>query len=164
MAQVKTVSLGEELLQLAIEVEKKGQDFYTTAAKQVKENQVRDKFNYLAKQEKQHEGTFREMLKRLKGHRVVSGSFEDQFQYVRDVAASSIFGSDGGKELTGAHPMTDVEAINLGLQFEKDTILFYSDMRGMLPRDDQPVLDMITNEERKHLSELSAIKRQATKT
>ena len=33
-------------------------------------------------------------------------------------------------------------------------ILFYSEVRGMVPRQDQDIIDMITNEEKKHLSEL----------
>ena len=51
--------------------------------------------------------------------------------------------------------MTDVEALEIGIGFEKDSILFYSEIRGMVPRQDQEIVDVITNEEKKHLSELS---------
>lgn len=51
--------------------------------------------------------------------------------------------------------MTDVEALEIGIGFEKDSILLYSEMRGMVPRQDQEIVDMITNEEKKHLSELT---------
>jgi rubrerythrin len=49
--------------------------------------------------------------------------------------------------------MTDIEAIEYGINLEKDSILFYSEIRGMVPLQDQELIDIITNEEKKHLSE-----------
>jgi rubrerythrin len=51
--------------------------------------------------------------------------------------------------------MTDVEALETGIGFEKDSILFYSEIRGMVPKLDQEIVDTIISEERKHFSELT---------
>ena len=44
-----------------------------------------------------------------------------------------------------------------GIGFEKDSILFYSEVRGMVPSQDQQIVDMIVSEEKKHLSELTYV-------
>lgn len=44
-----------------------------------------------------------------------------------------------------------------GIGLEKDCILFYTEGRGMLPYPDHDIIDMIINEEKNHLSELSLL-------
>lgn len=51
--------------------------------------------------------------------------------------------------------MTDIEAIEIGIGFEKDSILFYSEVWGMVPKQDQEIIDMVVNEVKKHLSEFT---------
>ncbi|MBI2869668.1 MAG: ferritin family protein [Chloroflexi bacterium] len=157
-------AITEELLKLSVEIEKNGREFYSQIARRARDGDVKDKFSYLADQEHLHEKTFSDMLKRVSAQTSPPKGFsKEDYQFIKDVAASSIFTGERALDALNRKTMTDIEAVELGLGFEKDSILFYSDMRGMLPRDDQPLIDMITHEEKKHLSELHLMKMRALK-
>lgn len=148
------MSIGKEFLELAIEIEKNGRFFYEVAARVNGNREIRDIFTRLAEREKDHENTFHDMLSRLGGYQPYQKQTGEHYRYIRDLAESSIFAGERAQALLTRKPMTDLEALETGIGFEKDSILFYSEMRGMMPRPDQEIIDMITSEERKHLSEL----------
>ncbi len=150
------LSIGKELLELAIEIEKNGRFFYEVVARLNRnDQQIVKAFSELATREQQHENTFRDMLVRLGGYRPQQQHAGEHYQYIRDLARSSIFTGERVQALVTDKPMTDLEALEISIGFEKDSILFYSEMRGMVPQQEQDIVDIISNEERKHLSELA---------
>lgn len=151
------ISIGKELLEVAIEIEKNGRIFYEYIARGGEDKEVRDIFMRLATREKEHENMFRDMLSRLGGYQPPQEYSGEHYQYIKDLADSSIFTSEWAQALLINNTMTDVKAMEAGIGFEKDSILFYSEMRGMVPREDQDIVDMIVSEEQKHLSELTYI-------
>ncbi len=144
-------SAGKEFLELAIEIERNGYNFYESAA-QGKSKEMQDILIQLAGREREHEHTFRDMLTRVGGY-VPENPYEN-YQYIKSLADSSIFAGKQAQALLTRKTMTDIGAVEAGISFEKDSILLYSEVRGMVPRQDQNIIDMITNEEKKHLSEL----------
>ena len=56
----------------------------------------------------------------------------------------------------------DIQAIELGISVEKDSILFYYDMKELMPRQVQPMVDKIIIEEKSHLRQLSELKKKLT--
>jgi rubrerythrin len=149
------ISIGKEFLELAIEIEKNGRFFYEVVARFNRNREMEDVFAKLAAREREHENTFHDMLSHLGGYRPKQQYTGEHYQYIRDLAKSSIFVGERVKALLTRKPMTDVEALEIGISLEKDSILFYSEMRGMVPREDQEIIDVITNEEKRHLSELT---------
>ncbi len=149
------VSIGREFLEVAIEVEKNGGSFYGSVARQARNKEARDIFMRLAAREKEHEKTFRDMLGHIGGHQPSQRYSREEQQYIKDLGASSIFNGERAINAQTKKTMTDIEALETGIGFEKDSILFYSEIRGMVPRPDQEIIDMIVNEERKHLSEFT---------
>lgn len=145
-------SPGKEFLELAIEIERNGYKFYELAA-QDKSKEVGDILTQLAGREREHEHTFRDILTRVGGY--VAEKPCENYQYIKSLADSSIFTGKQGQTLLTSKTMTDIEAVEAGISFEKDSILLYSEARGMIPREDQDIIDMITSEEKKHLSELT---------
>jgi rubrerythrin len=57
----------------------------------------------------------------------------------------------------------DAEAIQIALGAEKDSILFYSEMREFVRRSDRELITKIIEEERSHLRQLSELKRSLSK-
>ena len=55
---------------------------------------------------------------------------------------------------------SDIKAIELGISAEKDSILFYYEMKDNIPRRTVPVMDRIIAEEKLHLKQLSEIKKK----
>ena len=52
------------------------------------------------------------------------------------------------------------EALQLAVGAEKDAILFYSEMRDLVPQRERDAVDKIIREERNHVRELSELKRR----
>jgi rubrerythrin len=149
-------SLGREFLMLAVQTEKNGQAFYQESARRSRKKDVKDVFKVLALREQEHENTFSDMLNHLGNHRVPEGYSRDDFQYLKFLADSLIFDNSRARATQTPNAVrTDIEALETGIGLEKDCILFYSDIRGMLPRSDQDAIDMIIQEEKQHLSELT---------
>jgi rubrerythrin len=153
--KMSEISIGKEFLELAIEIEKNGRLFYEYLARQDRDKEVQKLFAQLAVREKEHENTYREIMDRLGGYRPQQKYAGEHYQYIRDLADSSIFTGEQAQHALMKKTMTDIEAIELSIGLEKGSILFYSEIRGMVPRQDQELIDMIPNEEKKHLSEFT---------
>ncbi len=152
-------SLGKEFLEVAIEIERNGRDFYEQAAGKLKNKESRNVLLLLASREQEHETTFLHILGHLGGYNP-SQIFREHSQYVRDLAGSIIFAGKKAQELMGKKTMTDIEAAETGIGFEKDSIIFYSEIIGMLPKEDQNIVNVVINEEKNHLSELTHLANQ----
>jgi len=50
--------------------------------------------------------------------------------------------------------------VELGISAEKDSILFYYEMRDIMPRQVLPVMNRIITEEKSHLRQLSEVKQK----
>lgn len=147
------ISTGKEFLEVAIEIEKNGRSFYEFIASQDRSKEVRDVFAQLAVREKEHENTYRGIMNRLGGYNPRQQYAGEHDQYISRLANSSMFTAEQAQRILKKKTMTDIEAIEYGINLEKDSILFYSEIRGMVPLQDQELIDIIINEEKKHLSE-----------
>ena len=145
---------------MAIEIEKNGGGFYKSVARQDRGKDVRSIFTQLAAREKEHEKTYRDMLSRLGGYRPPQEYAKEQTQYIKELGSSSIFTGERAQAILAKKSMTDVEALETGIGFEKDSILFYSELRGMVPKLDQEIIESIISEEQKHFNELTYMANQ----
>ena len=59
---------------------------------------------------------------------------------------------------------SDVQALELGIDAEKDSILFYYEMKDLMPRRFIPLVDRIIAEEKSHLQRLTEIKKELSHT
>jgi rubrerythrin len=55
---------------------------------------------------------------------------------------------------------SDIKALELGISAEKDSLLFYYELKEIMPRRTVPVLERIIAEEKSHLQQLTAIKKR----
>ncbi|MDD4858590.1 MAG: ferritin family protein [Dehalococcoidales bacterium] len=146
-------SLGKEFLEVAIEVERNGRAFYERVAGKTKSKEGRNVLLLLAGREKEHESNFQHILGHLGGY-AASEYTRQRGDFIRDLAGSVIFISEKAMGLLNNKTLTDIEAVEAGIGMEKDSILFYSEIIGLLPKADRDIVDIIIGEEKKHLSEL----------
>lgn len=59
---------------------------------------------------------------------------------------------------------SEAEALHIGIIAEKDSILFYSEMRNLVRESDRHIIDAIVGEEKAHLRQLSQLKAKLQKT
>ena len=88
---------------------------------------------------------------------------EEYDSYLRALTDSFVFTDDQVAREMARKVESDVEAIQIALGAEKDSILFYSEMRGLVRTSDRDVVNKIIEEEKSHLRRLSDLKKSLGK-
>ncbi|OGO07767.1 MAG: hypothetical protein A2Y92_01380 [Chloroflexi bacterium RBG_13_57_8] len=159
---MSTIFSGAELINIAIDIERRGISFYDVMAKSSENDLARAAFAGLAGMEREHLKTFQGMLRENDAEQSRETPPAEYPAYVRSLIDAAVFSDDliTGEMATQAD--TDVKAVELGINAEKDSLLFYYEMRDSLPHRVLPVINRIIAEEKTHLQQLAEIKRELT--
>jgi rubrerythrin len=153
---------GNELVEIALGIERNGFAFYQAMADTTKDDSARTVFTFLAKEEKKHELIFSKLgasLPTLKSPESYPG---EQMLYLKSLVDSLVF--QNLKQIKqGKLAAKEIEAITIGIQAEKDSILFYTEVENMVKESDRPVVAQVINEEKGHLKQLSALRARIEK-
>jgi len=153
---------GTELIEIALGIERTGIAFYDVMAASVKNEGARKVFETLAEMERQHLRLFQNM-KSEAGKYPVPGVFPQvDDEYLQALVRNAVFTDDFATSGAANRVRTDREAIDLGIQAEKDSILFYCQMKDLMPENTRPIIDKVMGEERRHLTLLSGGKNLAS--
>ena len=146
-----------EIIELGIQIEFNGRDFYQTLAESEKDEKIRELFLFLKDEEVKHIRFFEKLLEASEDYR--SDSYpEEYFAYMNALAGEHVFTQkDKGKEIAGKIK-TAIEAIDMAISLEKDAIIFYDGMKKIVPQDKLEMLDMLIREEHNHFLQLSELK------
>ena len=147
-----------EIVEIAVQIEINGRDFYEIVAKHSKNKKAKDVFLYLASEEAEHEKRFREILNTVKTYEPKEAYPEEYFAYMRSLADNRVFtGKEMGRE-TAKSVRGEKDAVDLGINAEKYSIEFYEGMKKLVSTKDKNAVDVIINEEKKHLDTLNGLK------
>jgi rubrerythrin len=150
---------GDELINIAIDIERRGISFYDVIAKSTDNEIARAVFAELAVMEREHLKTFQDMLSETGTDRT-SETPSEYPGYIRILIDEAVFSDD---LITGEIAMqadSDIKAIEMGINAEKDSLLLYYEMKENMPQRSIPVLNRIIAEEKSHLQQLSEIKKR----
>ncbi len=149
---------GSEIVEIGIQIEKNGRDFYNAVAGHSKNQKVKDIFAYLAGEEEKHIAVFQKILDSVNKYEPPESYPGEYFAYMNALASEYVFtqkdkGSEMAKKVTG-----DKEAIDVGIGTEKDSIIFYEGMKKVIPEYDYKVIDELIKQEQEHLRQLTDLK------
>ena len=150
---------GSELVNIAIGIERNGLAFYQSLLKAEKNVMARGAYKYLADMEEQHIKTFQKMLNTVEEYGHPEIYTEEYDLYLRALVDSAVFTDDKVAREMAENARSSAEAIQIALGAEKDSILFYYDMRNLVRERDREMVDKIIEEEKSHLSRLSDLKK-----
>jgi rubrerythrin len=147
------------VLQWAMEIERNGEGYYRVAAAQSKNRDAKLLFEDLAYQEERHYHVFERMRDRASiaptedaDSSIDAGHYR---AYLETALAKALFaGPDKGLKLA-QQAKDEGEALRAALAFEKDTLLFFYDLRDMVSEFEQQSVTAIIDEERIHVRQLS---------
>jgi len=156
---MSNIFAGSEIVELGIQIEKNGKDFYNTLATQSKNEKAKKLFQFLAGEEDRHisvfQGIFDKMDEKYEPPELYPGEY---FAYMKVLASEYVFTQkDKGKEIA-EKVKDDKEAVDLGIKFEKDSILFYVGLKETVSKTDQKTVDQLIMQEQSHLKKLSDLK------
>lgn len=150
-----------EGLRIAVEMEKRGADFYRHAARISRDERARALLERLARDESEHEARFNHLYEaRLAEHARDAEAWYDgeSSAYLSAVAADVVF--PGGLVAMGRdHGFDSPRAIlQNAIQSEKDSILFYYEITEQTKCEGtRKVFSDIIREEKGHMRELQAM-------
>ena len=150
---------GSELLEMAIGIERNGMAFYQALADKTGSRDVKDIYNHLAGEEKKHLDTFQGMLDSLGQAKPPETYTEEYMLYLKSLIDNVVFSNVTEAQQKAAKVFNEIEALDTGIQAEKDSILFYTELQNLVREPDRKVVLNILDEEKKHLRQLSELKK-----
>ena len=145
-----------EIANSACAIERKGQEFYRKLAEASADEETRKFFAYFSVEEARHETIFQTMVTRLGGVELPTGSDDEEYAlYIQSlVEAHSIFDPETMASLQG-EDLDVKKAVRKAMSFEKDSIIFFMEMRNLVPESEKKFVDECIEEERVHLRMLA---------
>jgi rubrerythrin len=150
---------GSEIIEIGIQIEKNGKDFYDELVKTTEDAKARAAFKILSDEEAGHIEVFAKLLDSVSKYEPPEAYPGEYFSYMNALASEHIFTQkDKGKEIAeGINGCA--EAIDMGIKFEKDSILFYQGMEKVVPEHDKKLVHELVKEEKKHLKRLTELRK-----
>ena len=147
-----------EALEMALEIERNGETFYNAAAEKSADPEVKALFEDLAVQERRHYRAFQKMLEGAKPAPELPAAEYEEYQAYVQVALDNALFAGPDKALALAEQAQDREtALRAAMDFEKDTLLFFYDVREMVSEGEQVTVSGIIREEKAHLRRLAGM-------
>ncbi|ABR30458.1 ferritin [Thermosipho melanesiensis] len=135
-----------ELLGVALKIEGAGYSYYTKLAN-ISTGKLKELFVELANEEREHAKIFEEILKSFEENQTLSLN-EEEIGYLKAFADDIIF-----PKLSIKVPQSVKEALKLAIEVEKDSIIFYTDIKALIPNKE--AFEKIIEEEKKHMKKLT---------
>ena len=137
-------------MEMAIQTEKLGCQFYTGMADKFKKDAGLVKlFTTLASKEKVHERTFTNLKDAVAKNGTEPVMWEEVTNYMRAFVESEFFLGKGKSLPTMDHLRTVQDAVKFALGFEKETLLYFMELRSIVK--EKSAVDEVINEEKSHI-------------
>lgn len=150
---------GSELVNIAIGIEKNGAAFYDSLTGFTRNSAARATYEHMAAMEREHIKAFQEMLPAAEDLVFPETYTEEYDLYLKELIDSSVFIDEDVAREMARKASSDGEAIRIAITAEKESVLFYSEMRELVCHAEREVLDRIIDEERSHLRYLSELRK-----
>ncbi len=147
-----------QALGMAMAIEENGKAFYETAAERSEDAEVKALFTDLAGKEEAHYHTFEQMLENANPMPASQNQDVQEYAAYLETALDHALFAGSDKAVRMAEQAEDREsALRAAMGFEKDTMLFYYDLREMVDEGDRELVTDIIREEKGHLRRLAKL-------
>jgi rubrerythrin len=140
----------DEVMEMAVQSEKLGYQFYTGMAEKFKKDDGLSKlFMTLASKEKVHEKTFTGLKESVAKQGAEPVQWEEVSNYMRAFVESEFFLGRAKALPSMDHVKTVMEAVRFAIGFEKETLLYFMELRTIVK--EKEVVEEVINEEKSHI-------------
>jgi len=147
-----------EIFQFAIRIEENGEKFYRQMVQKFEKPKVKELFSHLADEEVKHKKTYEEMVSKIEKYEPFEAFPGEYFAYLRAYADKIIFTQkEFDEEIANIKDIS--AALDFAINAELDSILYYQEIKNLVPENQRSTIDKIIEEERRHFVKLSEIKR-----
>lgn len=149
---------GMDVITFAVEIEKNGREFYGAVAGKTQDPGVKDIFLKLKGQEEQHIKDFEQLLEKTTDHQAQETYDGEYLEYVKALVDNHVFNPGADINELAERVKTKEEAIDLALRFEKDSIIFFAELKNVIALQSKEIIEELINQERGHIRLLSQLK------
>ncbi len=146
---------GCEIVEMAIQIEENGKAFYDELIKKVDIPEVIEVLKRLSADETRHIEVFRGLFNSVCDYDDGGEYTEEYFAYLNALTRGHVFTQKEKAEQLIKDISSFKEGLKLAMSFEKDTILFFEELKKAVTAKDRGIVESLIVEEKKHLSDLS---------
>jgi rubrerythrin len=154
----------DEIFQIGAQIESNGQKFYETIAKNTSNPSVQKIFLDLAQWESKHIELFKKWKEELPDSAKRGDLFDPNQElqlYLKATAESHVFLKNKDIPQLASTCKTPIEALELAVTFEKDSVVFYTSMKKLVPEHlGKSKIDSLIDEEISHIFILTQKKKE----
>ena len=149
----------KELITVAMGIERNGAAFYDFMAANAQGWEIRAVFRFLADMERGHLRLFKSLEDENSEQPSPERNTIEHASYLRALIDNTVFTEDI-VTTQRFNPITgDEKALEIAIGAEKDSIIFYQDMRDSMSDKARVTIEKIISEEKLHLKQLSDLKK-----
>jgi rubrerythrin len=149
-----------DIVEFAIRIEENGANFYRFAIQIARDEDTKNLFEQLADAELLHKKTFEKIFAAMDKTAPPESYTGEYAAYLHNYVDNAIIFKKEilDQELTKVKDT--LSALDFALQREMDSILYYHEIKGLVPAKEHAAVDKIIEEERRHVAMLSAMKQK----
>ncbi|MGA2090653.1 MAG: ferritin family protein [Endomicrobiales bacterium] len=148
----------DEIVKFGIQIEKNGRDFYDLASKTVKAEKLRQVFEYISNDEQLHIAIFEGIVSKIDTNPRTAGNYPTEYvDYVNALVEENVFTKNKQGSEVARTIRNDKQALEIALGFEKDSILFYNEIKKVMGAGVHKDIDKLISEEQDHFKRLSDV-------
>ena len=150
---------GAEVIDMAVKIEENGYAYYSQAVKAAKTKELKALFKTLANEEHEHIKVFAGFRKLLRQENApgFTAYNEEAAGYLSALADTRVFTFVGEGARLAKAIKSEKQAVNTAIGMEKDSLLFYYELGGMMRGRDRLILENLIEQEKAHLRKLTAL-------
>lgn len=145
----KSIKTLESVLDLAVWLEKHGGDFYETASKTSTDPMTKELFEALAAEERKHCAIYTDLYELVTGK-----SAEDEELLGEYGLFIQLLIKDIAQALDFKEVQKPEQLIDRALLFEKNTLLYFSEVKPLFRGKAGALIEAVCNEEKRHIQQL----------
>jgi rubrerythrin len=156
------VFAASDIVEVAIRIEENGINFYKFAEQIAKQEEAKKLFAHLAEAEVAHKKTFEGIFAKMEKYNPPESYVGEYSAYLRSYVDNNIIFTKEAmdKELSSIKDI--IAAFDFAMQRELDSILYYHEIKNLVPAAQHEAIEKIIEEERKHYAALVDMKKRYT--
>lgn len=144
-----------EVVKFAIEKEQESIELYSSLEQKVTDTELKNTFQFLTKEEHRHKIFYSKMLENVKQEQSPGVKEDEEYELYMQALISNSRSTPKLSEKDLANMPT---VLDYAIAREKDSVLFYSNLKNFLPSREQQDVDAIIHQEERHAAVLQKVK------
>lgn len=153
---------GCEIAEMGVQIEKNGKGIFAGLSLKAKDPSAREVFRCLSEEDARHVEVFKGIFDSKCLYKPKGAYTEEYFTYMNYIVKEYVSIDESRAMEIADKAGSDPEAVDLGVKYVKDAILFYEGVKALLSGKDLSIVEELLAQEKDHLTRLCSLKAKVT--